>query len=86
MSDVRVTGELRYFASSDEWEVSAYGGGNAAQGIPSFEVRLRRPTEEEAKEAFRTEWNERANTEWAEDEFAWEYNSVDGRPGDDQEG
>jgi hypothetical protein len=75
---IRATAELRYFSSSDEWEASAYGGGDAANGVPPIQVRLRRDTEDEAKAAFREEWNERQGTEWADDQFAWEYNQVDG--------
>lgn len=77
-TDIRVTGELRYFASADEWEASAYGGGDASAGVPPIEVRLRRDTEDEAKAAFRDEWNDRSGSSWAEDQFGWEYNTVDG--------
>lgn len=74
---IRVTGELRYFTDRDVWEVNATGGGPVSE---EFTVRLERPSEQEAKDAFVEAWNAAAGTEWAYEEFAWDRNW--GEPGE----
>lgn len=73
MADIRVTGELRNMG--DRWEASAYGG----SATNPIEVRVNGATEQDAKDAFIAEWNDRAGTSWAPEQFQWDYNH--GLPG-----
>lgn len=67
-ADIRVTGELRDMG--DHWTCSAYGG----SGTDPISVVVEAADEQAAKDAFVAEWNERAETEWAPEQFGWEYN------------
>lgn len=74
MSEIRVTGETRYYEDREVWDCSAYGGGTATNPGSSVEVRVEGSTEDEVKAAFIDAWNTQVGTTWTAEEFEFTHN------------
>jgi hypothetical protein len=63
--DVRVTAEIVYSASADQWSAHAYGG----TGFPPVDLTVTAGTEEQVHADFIEQWNAADGSEWTPEQF-----------------